>query len=361
MISPSTLASPEPRADTQRLTAGRLAFVVGLLAVAVVVSVGVSVIAGEESLSLHEALLNPESMDRVLLVSLRLPRVLLAALVGAALAGAGAALQGLTRNPLADPFVLGVSGGAALGASLALALGLGAVDALGGAGEGGALARLSAPSVFAFAGALLAAFVVFGLSRGDSFAALLTGVVFNAFALAAITFLRALAAPERMTELVYWLSGAIGHESLSTVAALAVLEVVALLGMWRFSGTLNLLSLGEEQAASLGVSPERARGWLLLFASLAVAGAVALTGLIGFVGLLVPHVCRLWLGADARLLLPASVLGGAAFLCLADAAARSLFSVFHAEPPVGVLTALLGGPTFLLLLRRRVADQATLG
>lgn len=346
-----------PRHPPARLTRQRLVTTLVVLTVVVALSLVVALVVGEESLSLLRAWREPDSMDRLLLLSLRLPRACLAALVGAALASSGAALQGLTRNPLADPFVLGVSGGAALGASIALALGLGTLDAL----SGPALIRFSAPSLFAFAGALLAAAVVFGTSRGAPYAALLTGVIFNAFALAAITFLRALAAPERMTELVYWLSGAVGHESPGTLASLAVLEGIALLGLWRLSGALNVLSLGEEQAASLGLSPARARLGLLLFSSLAVAGAVALTGLIGFVGLLIPHLIRLSLGGDARLLVPASALGGAAFLCLADAGARALFGVFHAEPPVGVLTALLGGPTFLLLLRRRVAEGGTVG
>ena len=138
-----------------------------------------------------------------------------------------------------------------------------------------------------------------------------------------------------------------------TLAAAALLQLGAVGVMWRYAGRLNLLTLGDEDAASLGVPVERTRRVLLLATSLSVAGAVALSGLVGFVGLIVPHVLRLSLGPDHRLLSPASAVGGAAFLLLADLGARLLFRVFHAEPPVGVLTALLGGPFFLLLLHRR--------
>lgn len=339
-----------------RFTAPRVIAVLVTLAVAVVASVALAMVVGEQSIALASAFGDPESTDAAIFWELRLPRALLAAIVGAALASSGGTLQALLRNPLADPFVLGVSGGAALGATVAIALGLSSVAEVA-PGLFGALARLSAPSAFALLGAVGSMLLVFGISRGQGrsspYAALLSGVIFNAFAIAAITFIRTLAEPEKMGEILFWLTGALGYERLSTLGLAAALQGVAIGGMWLLSGRLNLLTLGDEDAASLGVPVERTRLLLLLFASLSVAGAVALSGLIGFVGLLVPHVLRILLGPDLRLLVPASALLGAAFLVLADLGARLLFGALSTEPPVGVVTALLGGPFFLFLLRQR--------
>jgi len=192
-----------------------------------------------------------------------------------------------------------------------------------------------------------------GRARSSPYAALLTGVVFNAFASAVITCVKTLLTPDQVGEILYWLAGTLGYERLRTLAVAAVIQAVALGVLWRESGRLNLLTLGDDEAASLGVPVRRTRWWVLIAASLSVAGAVALSGLIGFVGLIVPHLLRLWLGPDQRLLVPASALGGAAFLVIADLLTRLLFPVFHAEPPVGVVTAVLGGPLFVWLLHRR--------
>ncbi len=328
------------------LTASRAVLVLGALFALMLLAAAVALVSGEQAISLSTALSDGDSTDATIFFRLRLPRVLLALLVGAALASSGATLQALMRNPLADPFVLGVSGGAAVGATLALATGF----TLFGAATG--------PSFFAFLGSLGATGLVFavGTVRGarSPHAALLTGVVFNAFASALITCIKTLSAPEKVGEILYWLAGTLGYESGSTLASAAVLQLFAIGGMWLYAGKLNLLSLGDDDAASLGVHVQRTRLLVLLFASLSVAGAVALSGLVGFVGLIVPHVLRMALGPDQRLLVPASALGGAAFLALSDLLARLLFSVADAEPPVGVVTALLGGPFFLLLLRKRL-------
>lgn len=335
-----------------RLTAGRAVGVLGGLSALALLAFALALLFGDQPLSISRSL-DPHSTDHTILFSLRLPRAALAAIVGAALAASGCTLQALMRNPLADPFILGVSGGAALGATVAIALGLGA---LGGAGAAGALGRLSAPSLFALAGAVGATVLVMALGKvaGKTapHATLLSGVIFNAFALAIITFIKTLAAPESLGEILYWLAGTIGYEDGWTLVGAAAFQVVAVGAMWAGSGRLNLLLLGDEDAASLGVAVERTRALLLLATSLSVAAAVALAGLVGFVGLIVPHVLKLWLGADQRLLLPASALGGAAFLVLSDLTARLLFNRFGAEPPVGAITALLGGPFFLLLLFR---------
>ena len=323
-----------------RFTPGRAAAILGGLGALTAGALAASVLVGEFPLQLSRALGEPGSADARVLLGLRIPRAVLGALVGAALAASGSALQALLRNPLADPYVLGVSGGAALGATLALALGL---------------QVLAGPSLFAFLGALAAMALVLaaGRSRSSPHAALLTGVVFNAFAAAVITCVKTLLTPDRLGEVLYWLAGSVGYEQPRTLLLGGGLQLVALGVLWLESARLNLLSLGDEEAASLGVPVRRTRAVVLVAASLSVAGAVALAGLVGFVGLIVPHLLRLWLGPDQRLLLPASALGGAAFLVLADATTRLLFPAFHAEPPVGVVTAVLGGPLFVWLLNRR--------
>jgi iron complex transport system permease protein len=322
-----------------RFSAGRAAAILSLLALCVVAALLASAVLGEYPLGLRRALFERLSVDATVFWRLRVPRAILGALVGAALGASGSALQALLRNPLADPFILGVSGGAALGATLALAVGLTA---------------FAGPSLFAFVGSVAAMGLVLavGRTRRSPYAALLTGVVFNAFASAAITGIKTLVSPDRVGEILYWLAGSLGYESPRTLALAAVLQVACLGVLWRQSGRLNLLSLGDEDASSLGVSVDRTRVLVLLATSLSVAGAVALSGLVGFVGLIVPHLLRLLLGPDQRLLVPASALGGAAFLVLSDLLTRLLFPVFHAELPVGVVTAVLGGPLFLYLLQR---------
>ncbi len=342
------------------LTPARVLGLSGVFLAGLAVVFLLTVFLGEQAVSPRVLLEEPGSLEARIFWSLRLPHACLAALVGAGLAASGSTLQGVLRNPLADPFVLGVSGGAALGASLALALGLGTVGDLTlglGGGLGGGLSRLSAPALFAFAGAVAAMFFVLAASRGQGgrapYAALLTGVVFNAFASAVITLLKALSDPNRLGELLFWLAGTLGHERAGTLVLSAALQAVAVGVMLALSGRLNLLSLGDADAASLGVDVARTRRWLLLAASASVAGAVVLSGLIGFVGLIVPHVLRLALGPDQRLLVPLSALGGAAFLLLADLLARMAQPLFGQELPVGVVTAVLGGPLFLALLHRR--------
>lgn len=332
-----------------RATAGRVLGVSGAGALLVALCGLVALAFGEQSIDLGEAFTDGTTAHTIL-VSLRLPRVVLAALVGAALAASGSMLQALLRNPLADPFVLGVSGGAALGATIAIALGISTAG----------LAGLSGASLFALVGAVLATGLVLTVGRsgrGDgSTSTLLAGVIFNAFALAAIIFIKALVAPDKLGEVLFWLAGSLGHESWSALGFTAVVVGVSVVALWSLSHRINLLMLGDDDARSLGVDVGATRLGLLLLASAAVSAAVSLSGLVGFVGLLVPHVARLVLGADQRLSLPASALLGAAFLMLADLAARLMFRVFQTEPPVGVITALLGGPVFLLLMVRRFRD-----
>ncbi len=328
-------------------SAGRLAAAMaGCLAVALV-AFGVAAAFGEQPLTFDQVR-TPGSAEELIFFSLRLPRVVLAALVGASLAASGAMLQSLLRNPLADPFVLGVSGGAALGATIALAFGFSALAWVPG------LSAVSGFALFGALGATALVLVVGRLAGGNSpNTTLLAGVIFNAFALAAITFIKALVAPDKLGEILFWLAGSLGHESWATLGSTSVAVLLSVGALVLLSPKLNLLTLGEEDAQSLGVDVRWTRRVLLVTASVAVAAVVSLSGLVGFVGLLVPQLARLLFGADQRVAVPASALLGAAFLMLADLAARLLFRVFQTEPPVGVITALLGGPLFLALMARR--------
>lgn len=302
---------------------------------------------GEQPIDFDEVRV-PGSSAELIFFSLRLPRVVLAALVGSALASSGAMLQSLLRNPLADPFVLGVSGGAALGATIALAFGLSAFAWVPGLSAVSALALLGA------LGATVLVLVVGRLAGGNSpHTTLLAGVIFNAFALAAITFIKALVAPDKLGEILFWLAGSLGNEQWSTLASTSAVVLLSVGALVVLSPRLNLLTLGEEDAQSLGVDVRWTRRLLLVIASVAVAAVVSLSGLVGFVGLLVPQLARLLFGVDQRITVPASALLGAAFLMLADLCARLLFRVFQTEPPVGVITALLGGPLFLALMARQ--------
>jgi iron complex transport system permease protein len=341
---------------------GLLALALAGGALAIAVAVAISCTLGPQEISIRAAL-DGVQPDRAILLGLRLPRAVLAALVGLALAAAGTALQALLRNPLAEPFVLGVSGGAALGGSLVLLAAAGLSTVSGPVGD--LLGGAPPVAAGAVAGAILSTLLVFGLGRiGGRLvpeAALLVGIVFNAFVAGVITLLKLLAPPQQASRLLYWLMGAIGYESGSTLLVGAALVLGAVTALGLLSARLNLLTLGDEEAASLGVDVKRARAQVFFAASAATGAAVALAGMVGFVGLIVPHLVRKVTGPDHRLLLPASALFGAAFLVLADALARLAFLPLGTEPPVGAVTAFLGGPFFLWLLRRSTRAQAGVG
>lgn len=313
----------------------------GLLAFACLAAIALSLLLGAASPSLFVALREPASVDRAVLLS-RAARVALGAVTGAALATVGAALQAALRNPMGDPFALGVSGGAALGASLAVLLGAAALVPLA-----------------AFAGALGVTVLVLGIARGagrvDALSLLLAGLVLNACTGAALALVRALSTAAQAQQTLGLLLGAVADPSPATLLLVAVLVALGLGVLFALAPWLDLLALGEDAAASLGVAPGRALGVVFFAASLAVAAVVSVCGLIPFVGLLVPHAARWWVGGTHRRLLPASALLGAALVTVADGVCRVLWRVAQTEPPVGALTALLGGPFFLLLLRRRGA------
>ena len=339
----------------RRSAAVRAAIALLALAPLVAVAVGVGLSLGAGTLSLGAALRGVEP-DATVLFRLRIPRVVLAAIVGAGLSVAGVALQALLRNPLADPFVFGLSGGAAIGAALSVAI---TGTTLGAAGVSAAGWIGLLPTQFAAVlGSLAAAVLVFTLGRARGRLhperALLVGVVFNSFASALVIALEAVLAPEKTQAVLLWLAGTLGYEPEPVLVAAGAVVLVAAAILTALAGRLNLLALGDEGAAALGVDVEWTRLLPFFAASAAVGAAVALTGLVGFVGLVVPHAVRLVAGPDHRVVLPASALGGAAFLVLADAIARALFRGLGTEPPVGAVTALLGAPLFVLLLRRRI-------
>jgi len=338
----------------KRSAAVRAAIALLALAPLVAIAVGVGLSLGAGSLSLTAALRGIEP-DATVLFRLRVPRVVLAAIVGAGLSVAGVALQALLRNPLADPFVFGLSGGAAIGAAVSVAV-TGTSLGVAGASAAGWIGLL--PTQFAAVlGSLAAALLVFTLGRARGRLhperALLVGVVFNSFASAVVIALESVLAPEKTQAVLLWLAGTLGYEPQPVLVAAGAVVLVAVAILTALAGRLNLLALGDEGAAALGVDVEATRLLSFFAASAAVGAAVALTGLVGFVGLVVPHAVRLVAGPDHRVVLPASALGGAAFLVLADAIARVLFRGLGTEPPVGAVTALLGAPLFVLLLRRR--------
>jgi ABC-type Fe3+-siderophore transport system permease subunit len=333
------------------VTSGRqLARALGVLGAVLLAVAALSLFVGSAGLSasaVARALAGragSDSIESVVTLQLRLPRVLAAALAGGGLAVAGVAFQGLTRNPLAEPAVLGVSSGAAFGVVLAqiFGLGLSALQALG-------------VTVFAFGGALLAAGIVYLIAvmpGGISVQTLLlAGVIVGIFFTSAITVLISIVDFNRLGGVVHWL---LGNLAPIPPGSLALFALLALAGFWlvvRSARELNLLALGEEAAVQLGVDADRLKRRVFVAAALLTGTVVAFTGPIGFVGLVVPHVLRGVLVQDNRLLVPTALVGGGIFLLAADTLARNI--VAPAELSVGVITSFCGAPFFVYLLRRR--------
>ena len=288
----------------------------------------------------------PDDMAYEIVVNLRLPRVIIGALVGLCLTAAGTALQGLLRNPLADPYVSGISAGASVGAVAVVITGMD--RALGGMGV----------PAGAFAAAMGTLLLVYSLGKQGGRLSLegflLAGVAVGAFAWAAMTAMLALKG-EAAQQILFWLLGSLALRE-QYVVPLALVTAVAWPVLIVHGRALNLLTLGEESAAQLGVPVDRARAWIIVGTALATAGAVSVSGIIAFVGLIVPHVMRRLLGPDHRVLLVAAPLAGASFLVLADTVAR--VAPGGQNLPVGVVTALIGGPFFVYLLSRNKTPAA---
>ncbi|MGH7482525.1 MAG: FecCD family ABC transporter permease [Longimicrobiales bacterium] len=325
--------------------APRLLLLLLLLLVAFVLSVALGAATLAPGAVVGALLGTGDAVTRTIVVDLRLPRALLAALVGGALALSGAVFQALVRNPLAEPYIMGVSSGAAVGAVGAAALGWG-------------LLVPWLPTLTAFVGALLTIVLVFRVATAagramDTRVLLLAGVVIGAFFNAVILLLLTLTDIETFRSAVFWMMGSLAGARWRTVAVLAVYIVPTTLVLLALARGLDLLAVGEESALYLGVPVERLKRVAFVVTSLLVAAGVAVSGVIGFIGLVVPHALRLVWGSDHRFLLPGCVLAGAAFLLLADTAARTLTS--PSELPVGVITAIVGVPVFVVLLTRRAA------
>lgn len=335
------------------LTPTRWVSILFLLALLWLVTLLTCLLQGTESITLTQALqivwnklasgVDVHGSKGVILFQVRLPRLLLAALVGGTLAMVGVTLQALLRNPLADPFVLGISSGTALGAIIALLLGFN-VSFWG----------FTATPLFGFLGGLITLSFLYRMSqvRGKILVQtlLLTGVILNAMISAVIMFITYMVDANKVFGIVYWLMGNLGSVEMQ---ALGIVVLYLLVGMGLLFGLakgLNLLALGEETASSLGLEAERTKKMAFFATALLTGAVVSVSGLIGFVGIMIPHVLRSLTGPDHRLLLPSSLLGGGIFLMGADTIARSIIA--PTEIPVGVITALCGGPFFLYLLRR---------
>lgn len=321
-------------------TRRRALFILAALLILALASIGLALSVGSVPLSFGEvcaALLHQDTPGAEIIRILRLPRALLGFACGGLLALAGTLMQVLLRNPLADPYILGVSGGASIGALSAILLGL------SGFGIDG----------LAFAGALATLLLVFGLARGDGSwtqtRLLLTGVIVASGCGAVVALLLVIAPEQQLRGMLFWLMGDLGQSSKSGFA-LGMLALCLMIAL-PFARELNLLSRGADTAKALGVAVPRLHRLIYFLAAIATAVAVSQAGAIGFVGLIVPHLVRLATGNDQRLLLPASVLAGGSLLVIADTLARSV--VAPQQLPVGVLTALIGVPVFLLLLGRQ--------
>jgi iron complex transport system permease protein len=321
----NSVAAPLPqRRHGHRAVLGALALLLATVATWSLTRGAMAITPGDVAGALSRWLSGAAAQgDDNVVLALRLPRLLLAVMVGAALATGGSTMQGLFRNPLADPGLIGVSAGAALGAVGSTAL------------------------VFAI-----------GRRRAGVASLLLAGVAINAIAMAGVGLLTYLANENQLRDLTFWSLGSLGGASWSRLAIVAPWIMLPLLFLPRAARALNALLLGEGEAALLGYRPERLQPLLVGLVALSVGASVAFTGVIGFVGLVVPHLLRMGFGPDHRFLLPASALGGAILLVAADALARTI--VAPGELPIGVLTALVGGPFFLwLLLGRRAGETVS--
>ncbi len=278
-------------------------------------------------------------------LEIRLPRIFIASLVGASLAVAGTAMQGIFRNPMASPYILGLSSGAAFGASLAIVLGFSVIS--------GAFAVPAMAFIFCF----ITLFIVYGISATKMgvpvTTLLLAGIAVGSLFTALVSLMKYFSG-DNLSAVVYWMMGGLWDSNWSQVWVTMPLVVIGSAALLFYSKELNLMMVGEEHATNLGVNVRRSRLIILILSSLVTAAAVSVSGVIGFVGLIVPHTLRIILGPDNRILMPASIVGGAAFMIAMDTIARTIMA--PAELPVGIITALLGAPFFLWLLRSRKRD-----
>ncbi len=279
---------------------------------------------------------------QIIIWSIRLPRVLLAVLVGSSLAIAGAAFQGMFKNPMADPFVIGISSGAALGATIAIILRV-SISFIG----------ISAISMFAFIGALITVFIVYNISRIKDkvpvTTLLLAGIAIGQFLTAIMSLLMVIYSND-MAKIIYWTMGSLAGKGWDPLIRISLPVIVSIVLINFFARDLNIMLTGEDSAKSLGINVEKIKMYVLILGTFMVSMVVSVSGIIGFVGLIIPHIVRIIIGPDHRVLLPASALTGGIFMVFADTIARTIIS--PVEIPVGIITALFGGPFFLYLLKK---------
>lgn len=333
-------------------------FIIGSLLLALTVVVIFSVSIGQADVSFMKAaniigskipflksisdISDVKESQETIILKIRLPRIILAALIGMALAAVGTTFQGLLKNPMADPYIIGVSSGSALGAALAIVSGISLTF-------GYFMVPLSA-----FAGALVSIFTVYNIARVGNkipvYNLLLSGVALSSF-LSALTSLLMILNSKETSQILYWMLGSFSGKTWEHVRIALPLIALGIVSLYFFTRELNLLLFGEATAQNLGVNVEKTKKILLILGSFTVASAVAVSGTIGFVGLIVPHAVRLVTGSDHRILLPAASLAGGVFMVFADTIARTILS--PAEIPVGIITALFGGPFFIYLLKSK--------
>lgn len=290
-----------------------------------------------------------EELEQSVLLNIRVPRVLLAAVVGASLGVSGAAMQGLFRNPLADPTLIGITGGAAVSVAAVIVF----------AGQLASFFGLYSLGLAAFLGGTVTSFIILRLSRISGVFSvthmLLAGIAINALTFSGTGLLSFLSTDQQLREISFWSMGSLGGAMWEPVIVTATLILPCIIILTRKAKDLNVLLLGEENAIYIGVDIHRLKRTIVITAALCVGGAVAVSGIIGFVGLVVPHLIRLMFGADNKLLIPGSALFGATLLLLADTLARTL--VAPTEIPVGIITSIVGGPFFLWLLIRQSSGK----
>jgi len=325
------------------LTFKRWSLINGIMLALLAVTVVLALNIGSESVSIFSGGLT--DTDYAIIFHSRLPRILLGVLVGIALGSGGTTFQALLKNPLADPYILGISGGAALGSVVGTALSL----------------PFPLVCLTALASSAASMFLIYWASRFHGrlppHTLLLTGVIFNAFAFAFIMLIHSIVTLEQAHEILFLLIGNLDIQRYQMILVSAIFIAVGFAALCAYSSRMNVISLGDDTAIALGIDVSRTRKIIFFGASLMIGAAVSVSGLIGFVGLFIPHAVRLVFGGDNRVIVPASALAGAIFLVWSDTLARTVLmhGQYQTQLPVGVITALIGGPVFVFLLRRSLS------
>ena len=310
--------------------------IIAILAALAIGSTSTGIMPVYHALFDHE---DANAMTSAIILHLRLPRALLAALVGAALSLGGLVFQAILRNPLAEPYILGISGGSAIGAIIGILMGL---------------SRFPGVSLLSFTGSLIILFLIVIISSGHSIlkkdSLLLAGVMVNSFCSAVIMFLISMTQDSRLHNIMFWLMGDLSLADVNQAGILAAILLPCFILIFLLSNSMNILLLGKEMALTMGISVKVITLTLLITTSLMVSATVSNCGLVGFVGLVIPHILRLSLGSDHRVLVPACILGGGAYMVICDLMARTLPE--QGEMPAGVITAMIGAPIFIFLLKK---------